>query len=127
MSDEIKIEDLKDTKDQDAAPAAAKENQKAEAVKTDTNEKLKDKGKSKKKIAKKGPYRTTTPFFILGLLSCIPVVGLVILLYLRNKAEDLELKSVCEALVFLRPIVIVLTLLIYTFIIILAVKVSGLL
>lgn len=71
--------------------------------------------KAKKKIAKSGPYRTTTSFFVCGLIACIPVFGFAVLLYLRGKAKDLELKSYCEALLLLRPIAIVISIAAYTF------------
>lgn len=80
-----------------------------------TQEKEKKPAKSKKKIAKNGPYRTTTSFFVCGLIACIPVFGFAVLLYLRGKAKDLELKSYCEASLLLRPIAIVISIAAYTF------------
>lgn len=91
-----------------------------------TTDNTQPKKKSKKsKIAKKGQFRTTTPFFVCGLIACIPVAGFGILLYLRSRAKDLELKSLCEALLLLRPLVFTLNLLMFMFIIMVAAKVQG--
>lgn len=79
----------------------------------------------KAKLKEEGKYRSAAAFFIGGLIACIPVAGFVILLTMYFKAKDMEMRSYCEALLLLRPIVLALTILIYTFILLIAVKTLG--
>lgn len=99
-----------------------------EAV-TEATEPKPKKEKKKRNIderyARKGPYRTTVFYIIGGLVACIPVAGLVFMLYLWRKAKDIELKSYTEAMIFLRPVVLVITLSIYTFFVLVLGKMKG--
>lgn len=76
-------------------------------------------------LKKEGKYRSAAAFFIGGLIACIPIAGFVILLTMYFKAKDMEMRSYCEALLLLRPIVFALTILIYAFILLIAVKTLG--
>lgn len=81
--------------------------------------------KQKKDIKEEGKYRGPAPFITGGLIACIPVAGLIALLCIRHKAEDKELRSYCEALLYLRPVVFMITISIYIFIMMMFISRSG--
>lgn len=125
MSEEI----LTNVPDQDAeaneAEAENKDTKTDTTNRTDAKDKKPASSNKKKGPAKSGRYRTTTPFFVCGLIACLPVIGLVVLAYLRQKAKDVELKSYCEALILLRPIAFVLNLAVFIFLIMVYAKANG--
>lgn len=78
--------------------------------------------KQKTGLITKGPYRTTAAYVICGLIACVPFVGLITMIYLRVKAKDVELKSLSTALIILRPVVFVITMAIYIFVLMVLAK-----
>lgn len=80
------------------------------------------KKKKTSKLKTKGPYRTTSAFFVCGLIAHVPIVGLIALLYLRAKAKDQELRSYTTSLLYLRPIGFCINFFIFTFIVVILIR-----